>query len=172
MREKKVLYNAVVCYLLRGDEFLMAMKTQKISKGCWNGYGGGIEVGESPRIATVREVWEETRYNVLISLARLEKVAEIDFHNHTEEGIVFTCRVHFFFSRCWVGRPTKTKEMITPTFFTKNNIPFDKLMPADKIFLPILLRGDKIIAEFCYCSFQKELIGFPKIKFVDSFNDE
>jgi len=43
---EKVLLDAVVCYLVREDEILLAFKTVKIGKDCWNGYGGGIEEGE------------------------------------------------------------------------------------------------------------------------------
>ncbi|MFC1623640.1 NUDIX domain-containing protein [Patescibacteria group bacterium] len=111
MREEKVLFDATVCYLMRGSRILMAFKPEgdeeerKIGEDYWNGWDGGIEIGETPKIATVREVLEENAYKLLVSLVNLKKVAEIYFHNHKSDGTVFTCRVHFFFSNCWSGKP-------------------------------------------------------------------
>ncbi len=166
---EKVLYNAVVCYLFDGQNFLMAIKTQKIGKGRWNGYGGGIEEGESPEEAATREIYEETDEGIFVNPLDFEKVAIIDFHNHKSDGMVFTCRVHFFFARSWSGEIRETQEMLNPTWFNQNQIPYGNLMPADRYFLPVLLSGKKIIAEFCYSSFQGELIGFPRSRYVNSF---
>lgn len=41
MRKEKVLENAVLVFLLKGDEVLLAVKTRNIGAGCYNGYGGG-----------------------------------------------------------------------------------------------------------------------------------
>ena len=170
MRKEKVLHNAVVCYLFKEDKILLAMKSQKIGKGCWNGYGGEIEEKDiSPERATLREVYEETGKGVTVSPIGLKKVAIIDFHNHKSDGTMFVCRVHFFFSDRWFGELKETEEMVIPTFFNKDNIPFGQMMPADRHFLPILLGGNKIIAEYCYSPFQKSLIGESVIQYVDSF---
>lgn len=172
MRTQKVLCDAVVCYLFdKKGKILLAMKPESDEgeRGCWNGYGGGIEKGEAVEITATREVYEETGKGVIAPPYNLKKVAIIDFYNHQQNGNVFTCRVHFFISSRWFGEPKDSKEMKKPTFFHKNNIPYNELMPADRHFLPILLRGDKIIAEYCYSPFQQNLIGFPQINFVNSF---
>ncbi len=174
MREEKVLYNAVVCYLARNDEFLMAFKTEKIGAGCWNGYGGGIETGETPVMATVREFWEETHPDedngVVIYPENLEKIAEIDFHNMKSNGEIFVCKVHFYLTNNWSGEPKDTKTMINPTWFSKDNLP-KRLMPADLDFLPKILTGKKIKATYYYGPFQKELIKDSEVEYVDSFED-
>ncbi len=58
--EEKTLLNATICFSKKGNQILLAFKTEKIGKDCWNGYGGGIEYGENAKIAAVRELKEET----------------------------------------------------------------------------------------------------------------
>ncbi|MBU4479892.1 NUDIX domain-containing protein [Patescibacteria group bacterium] len=175
MGEEKVLHNAVVCYLIDGDKFLMAMKTTKIGKGCFNGYGGGIENGESPKDATIREFWEETNDNPLMGVSinpeSLEKVAVIDFHNTKSDGEIFVCRVHFYFAYKWSGEALDTETMINPTWFDKKNLP-DEIMPADKDFLPIILGNKKIRAKYFYSPFQQTLLRNPEVEYVDCFSDD
>ena len=178
MKKQKILHEAVVCYLFdEKGRILLSFKPEedknkrliKIGEGFWNGYGGGVESSDiSPERAVMREVVEETSGGVGISPVGLKKVAEITFHNHMDDGNVFSCLVHFFFSHRWFGEPKPSKEMITPTFFETNKLP-KKIMPADRHFLPILLRGDLLKAEYCYSPFQQHLIGKPELSFVNSF---
>lgn len=181
MREEKVLFNAVVCYLVKDSKILMAMKPEtkekerKIGEGYWNGYGGGIDPGETSRNATIREVFEETdedkNKGIIISPEHLEKVAVIDFHNHKIDGEVFTCRVHFYFAYEWFGEAKDTSEMVDPTWFKKDQLP-EKLMPADKHFLPIILEGKKIKVSYTYGPCQGELIGASEIEYFESLPED
>src|SRR3989344_6544760 len=84
MREEKALKEATVCYLVRGREVLLGMKTDKIGKDCWNGYGGGVESGETISEAASRELEEEL--GVIAKPQHLEKVAVMTFHNIKSDG--------------------------------------------------------------------------------------
>jgi len=53
-----------LCFLLNGDEVLMLHRRFPPNQGLWNGVGGHIEPGETPREAAVREIAEETGYHV------------------------------------------------------------------------------------------------------------
>ena len=59
--------------------------------------------------------------------------------------------------------------MITPTWFDFNKLPLDKMMPSDRVWLPIILSGKKIIAQAHLSPFQKELLGEVTIGYVDNF---
>ncbi len=168
--EEKVLLEAVVVYLLKEDEVLLAYKTEKIGKGCFNGYGGGVEPGETLAAAAVRETKQESGVEILPQ--DLEKVAIMDFYNNKTDGETFTCRVHFYFARKWIGEPGETEEgiMIDPTWFPFSALP-KNIMRADAFFLPVILSGKKIIGKAVYTPFQKELIGEVEIKEVENFND-
>jgi 8-oxo-dGTP diphosphatase len=169
-KKEKVLAHATVCFLKRGDKILLAIKSRHIGEGCWNGYGGGIEFGEKPEEAAVRELEEET--NGVIALSKdLEKIAEIDFHNTKSDGRNFVCKVHFYTVNKWQGEAQETEEMLNPTWFDINNLPLEKMMPADKKWLPIALSGKKIKAIPKIGPFQKELLEDFEIEEVISFND-
>ncbi|MFA4998725.1 MAG: NUDIX domain-containing protein [Candidatus Paceibacterota bacterium] len=170
MEEEKILLEAVLCFLVRGEKIRLAQKTQKIGEGYLNGYGGGIEEGEKPREAVVREIWEEAW--IKVNPKHLKKVAIIYFHNTRSDGSTFVCRVHVYIVRKWQGKPKETETMVKPTMFNINNLPFEKMMPADRIWLPIVLKGRKIIVVAKYGPFQKKLFGGVEIHEVSSLPDD
>ena len=170
MAEKKLL-EATLGFLVKDEFVWLSMKKRKIGAGCFNGYGGGTEKGDKNLVeALKREVKEEC--GVQISEKGLAKMAIIDFHNTTSKGETFVAKVHVFLIKNWSGEPQETSEMKAPTKFAMNNLPFEKMMPADKEWLPLVLEGKKIIAEYYYGPFQKELIKEGKIKVVKSFPEK
>ena len=101
MIPEKVLLRAVIVFPLRGRKVLLAKKVGKIGAGCWNGYGGGIESGETAVDAAIRELFEESRLRARAD--DLEKVAVIAFHNQKTDGTFFTCECHVFVLRTFQG---------------------------------------------------------------------
>lgn len=163
--EEKVLLNATLCYPIRGTQVLMGFKTKKIGKDRWNGYGGGIDGDETPIQSGIREMDEEVG---LEAYERgMEKVAVIDFHNIKSDGEEFTCRVHIFLVKEWSGEPKETDEMLTPTWFEMDSLP-ENMMPSDKIWLPMVLQGEKIVGVVHMGPFQKEIIGEVDIREVEA----
>jgi 8-oxo-dGTP diphosphatase len=53
-----------LCFLLHGEDVLMLHRRYPPNQGLWNGVGGHIEPGETPRQAAMREVAEETGYHI------------------------------------------------------------------------------------------------------------
>ena len=170
--EEKVLFNATVCLPVKDGKVLMGMKTRKIGVGCWNGYGGGIEEWESITDSAIRELEEES--GLRTKTEDLEKVAIVDFHNTKSDGITFISRVHFFLVKDWEGEPIETEDgaMVNHTFFDINDLPYDKMMPADKEYFSLILNGKKVLVEAHYSPFQKEMTREIKIKEVNSFPEE
>ncbi|OHA79889.1 MAG: hypothetical protein A2675_01460 [Candidatus Yonathbacteria bacterium RIFCSPHIGHO2_01_FULL_51_10] len=166
MNEEKVLFNATVCYPVRDGKVLLAFKTCKIGANCWNGYGGGIEQGETVAEAALRELREES--GLVAREEHLEKIAVVDFHNTKSDGSTFIVKVHFFTVSQWTGEPKETREMITPTWFEIEDLPIDTMMLADAQFVPVALKGKKVIAEAHYGPYQKELIGDVLIQEVEN----
>lgn len=168
--DEKVLLNATLCFPIRNGRVLLARKTGKIGKGCWNGYGGGIEKGEKPKKAAPRELFEESE--MIAESQDLHKAAVIDFHNEKSDGGRFTCRVHIYLLYKWVGEPKVTDEMKEPTWFHPDDLPFDEMMPADREWIPLILKGKKILGEVRLGPFQKTLLSEMKIIEVDSFPED
>jgi len=166
MREEKVLHDATLCLLINPDnEVSLAVKADKIGKGCRNGYGGGIEPGETPRIAAVRETLHEAE--VIVLPEDLGKIGIMYFYNTKTDGSIFVCKMHVFIARRWEGNPKETREMLDPQWFSADVLPIDKMMPADTFWMPLVLKGKKIIGIFHYAPFQKKLIADPIIEEVD-----
>ncbi len=172
--EEKTLLNAVLTFLIRGGKICLAMKKKKIGQGKLNGYGGGIEVGETTRYAAVRELNEEGQ--IVVIEDDLEKVAIVNFRNHKEDGLVFVCRVHIFFVTKWSGEPKETEEMGKPLWFDFDAIPVGQLLPADADWLSraldILDDGQPFEAWYEYGPHQEFLIGEGHIEEVDVLPEE
>ncbi len=168
MQEEKILLNATLCFPIKGGKVLLGIKAKKIGQGRWNGYGGGIDGDETPEQSILRELAEEAK--IKASADSLEKVAIVDFHNTNSDGRSFTCRVHVYFVSQWEGEPQETEEMLRPTWYGKDALLLDGMMPADREWLPIVLRGKKILAEAHYGPFQKTLLGEVKLRYVSFFS--
>ncbi len=168
IKKEKELAHATVCFLKKGNKILLAIKGRAIGEGCWNGYGGGINSGEKPKEAAVRELREETK-EVIALPEDLRKIAEIDFHNTKSDGKIFVCKVHCYLVEKWQGKVQETKEMLNPTWFDIKDLPLEKMMAADKKWLPIALSGKKIKARPKLWLFQKELLEDFEIEEVISF---
>jgi len=167
---EKVLTNAVLCFLVDGSRVLLARKAKKIGQGCWNGYGGGINKNETEVQAVWRELKEES--GVEIELSSLEKVAIVDFFNTKSDGKTFTCKVHVYLASNWKGVPRETEEMLCPTWFNVNNLPFEEMMPSDKEWLPHIFKKEKIIAKAFLGPFQRESLKKMKIKIMRNFSQK
>ncbi len=61
-----------LCFLTRADQVLMLLRNRPPNQGLWNGVGGHLEPGESPLAGILREVREETGFN--LSAARFAGV--------------------------------------------------------------------------------------------------
>jgi ADP-ribose pyrophosphatase YjhB (NUDIX family) len=164
--EEKVLFEASLGFLIEGNRVLLSIKKKKIGAGCWNGYGGGIQFGETPEASLFREFREETSQNksgVAISLNHTKRVAELHVKNTTSEGKKFICKVYVFLITKWEGELEETEEMGKPEWFDIDKLPFEEMMPVDRIWLPLVLSGQRIKVEAEYGPFQKTLIGEVKI---------
>lgn len=160
--EEKVLLLATLVFPIRNTEregeVMLATKLQKIGAGCLNGWGGGVEKGESVEECAKREFFEETG-GAKISVADLVKVGIVHFKNHKSDGSVFVCSVHVFTVSAWSGEIVSTEEMGNPTWYRVDNIPFERLMLADPYWLPRMLSGEKGEVWAEYGPHQKTLIG-------------
>lgn len=137
------LRKATLCFLIRGDEILLAMKKKGFGVNRWNGVGGKPEGDEKIEATMVRETQEE----IMVTPTMYKQVAVLDFYNtlHSE----WNQRVVVYFANEWIGEPMETMEM-APQWFKMNNLPFDSMWPDDPYWLPRVLKGEKIEAEFLF----------------------
>lgn len=128
--------------LKRKNEILLAMKKRGFAVGKFNGVGGKIKENESPEQAMIRETQEEIK----VTPTKYEKVGVLDFiefYKGEKENVI----MHLFTADDWNGEPIESDEMI-PKWFNVDNIPYDKMLPDDKYWLPLILKGKKVNISF------------------------
>lgn len=125
-----------VTIIYQPPKILLGMKRLRLGKGKYNGFGGGVEEGESLEECAIRETLEEAG----IRIRTPEKRGKVlfQFENHVEQDHL----VYFFIARSFEGEPTETDEM-RPEWFDVNEIPYSQMWPADKFIFPVFLSKRK-----------------------------
>lgn len=134
--------DLTLLYLLKDDQILLAMKKRGFGKGHWNGVGGKIETGETIENALVRECLEE----IGVTPNNSKKVGYLVFNEH-HDGERKLMNIHVYVTGNWNGSITESEEM-KPRWFAITEIPYDRMWPADIVWLPTILDGHKIRGEF------------------------
>ena len=130
--------KTVLCYLNKGDAYLMLYRNKKendINKGKYIGIGGHIEKGETKEQALIREVKEET--GLLIN--QYEYRGELIFINDDYEEIMYLYTSSDFSGKlidCDEG------EII---WVVKKYLPSLNIWEGDRYFLEPLFNSDRFI---------------------------
>lgn len=149
--------RATLTFPIKDNEVLLGIKVKKVAAGLWNGYGGKIEEGQTPEEAGSEELFDETGgknkkgKGIKCDPKDLIPCAVIDFYfPHNEPGDP-EFRVIVYITVQFTGEPEETKdEMLTPTWFDINQIPYDKMMAGDRLFIPKVLAGEKFVASITF----------------------
>jgi 8-oxo-dGTP diphosphatase len=126
------MINTTLCYLERGDEYLMLHRTKKehdLNHDKWIGVGGKFLDGESPEDCVLRETLEETglaltqyRYRGLVTFVSDQWPTEY---------------MHLFTATAWSGTPIECDEGEL-AWIKKSQLLSLPLWEGDKIFLRLL----------------------------------
>ncbi len=135
-----------ICFLIKDDKVCLGMKKRGFGAGKWNGFGGKVgdkEVNKDETIeeSVIREAGEE--FNIIPK--QLNKVAQIFFKFPSQPEWGQHC--HIFLIPKWKGEPTESEEM-QPGWFSFDKLPFDRMWPYDKLWIPRILAGEKLVANF------------------------
>jgi 8-oxo-dGTP pyrophosphatase MutT (NUDIX family) len=130
----------------------------------FNGYGGKREEEDvSIRDTATRELFDES--GVVASPRNLIPAGNIRFYWPDNSSDKPNMDVFFFFLATFEGDPKETNEMGSPEFFEINKIPFEQMLPADRIFLPKMLVGEKVVADVFFG--KKDENGLPSFIIKD-----
>jgi len=124
--------NTTLCYLERGDEYLMLHRVKKkndLNHDKWIGVGGKFLEGESPEECLLRETKEETG----LTLTRWRYRGLVTFLSDEWEGEY----MHLFTADAWMGEQTVCDEGDLQWIGEKDlrRLP---LWSGDNIFLDLL----------------------------------
>lgn len=132
-----------LCFAVKGDKILLAMKKRGFGVGRWNGFGGKVEPGESIEEGAKREMFEECG----VVITEMEKAGIHEFEFASAIGDIL--EVHVFRVHNWTGEPAETEEM-RPQWFTTDAIPYDEMWPDDIHWIPVFLTGKKFRTKFLF----------------------
>lgn len=141
------LRDATLIFLVRkiqGEitDICLAMKRRGFGSGRWNGVGGKVELQDR----TIEECAKrETKEEIGVTVMSLRKVAELTFY--FLDNPAWDQLVHVYLCERWDGMPTESSEM-KPMWFTVSDIPYFKMWPDDKFWLPNVLKGDQLKGSF------------------------
>ena len=146
------MINTTLCYIERGDEYLMLHRVKKendINRDKWIGLGGKFEEDESPEECLLREVYEESglrltswRYRGIVTFVNTKCSSEF-MHLFTAdafEGTVGPCDEG---ELEWI----KKSELMKLTLWEGDKI-FLRLLETDEPFFSLKLSydGDELIS--------------------------
>lgn len=133
--------EATLTFFVDGDKILLGEKKRGFAKGTLNGIGGKQDEGETIEQAMVRECQEE----IGVTPIDYEKVGQIDFDSWYK-GERSKMKMHIYKCYDFAGTIAETEEII-PHWFDVNNIPFDRMLEDDLLWLPDVLKGKKVVGE-------------------------
>lgn len=143
-QEVNMIKVMTICFLIKGEgqskTVCLAEKKRGYRVGKINGYGGKQEEGETLEECAIRETIEESG----VIPKSIQKHAEIRFYDPE-----LTHECHVYVINEWEGEVVETEEM-RPEWHAINAIPFDRMGQADPLWIPQVLQGKRVKAEFFY----------------------
>ena len=138
--------QSTLCLLIKDGKILLAMKKRGFGVGRWNGAGGKFdsEKGDKNILdAAIRETKEE----IGVEIKNPEKVGLFHFKFADKEE--WNQDVTLFIAAEWSGDPEESEEM-RPKWFLFCEIPYAQMWPDDIHWLPHILQGKKLEADFLF----------------------
>jgi 8-oxo-dGTP diphosphatase len=133
--------TAVLTFIRRGGQLLLIHKKRGLGRGKVNAPGGRLEAGETPEQAAVRETQEEVGLTPL----NLRPAGQLDFA--FTDG--YSLRCHVYTAGGCEGVLTETDEA-DPFWCDEAEIPYGRMWADDRLWLPLMLRGEAFYARFIF----------------------
>ena len=125
---------ATLVFVIEDGKILLIDKKTGLGKGKINGPGGKVEKGEAPEACAIRECQEE----LSITVSDLQYCGQHRFQ--FVDG--YSIHVWVYKTEKFDGTPTESVEA-KPLWVSLDEIPYEQMWEDDRIWLPMLLRGEK-----------------------------
>jgi 8-oxo-dGTP diphosphatase len=138
-----------VAYLLRGEgedtQVLLGRKKSGLGSGRTVGLGGKIEAGETPLLAAVREIEEES--GLIVDPADLDERGMLEYRFPTHPD--WSQRSTIFVAHAFRGELAESDEL-APDWYPLYALPLDRMWHDASFWLPQVLAGARIAGYFTY----------------------
>lgn len=141
---KSLPKKATLLFLIEENKILLAMKKRGFGAGRWNGVGGKPEKNESIEQTAIRECREE----INVKPVTIQQVATLNFYFPSDKSD-WNQQVWVYLCKDWEGEPSETEEM-KPKWYKMDSIPYESMWKDDKFWLPKVLEGNSVEAEFTF----------------------
>ena len=141
--------NTTIVIIRKGDKILLGKKKRGFALGKYIGIGGKQENGEPIDTTMVRE----TREEICITPTAYSQVGLITFDTYYKgrhENLI----LNIYLCTDYTGTPTETDEIL-PEWFDADNIPYDKMLEDDILWMEKVLRGELVAG---HVRFSPELV--------------
>ena len=132
-------------FVCQGPQVLLIHKKSGFGAGLINGPGGKLHPEESPEAGARRELEEELG----VTVDHLWPVATLRF----VETVTEQWWGYAFLGAGLNGTPRETSEA-RPLWWPKARLPFERMWPDDELWLPRVLNGERLAADFLFADSQ------------------
>lgn len=148
---------------LNGSQVLLGLKKHGFGAGRIVAPGGKIEPGESPAVAAVRELREETC--VVTNPESLEPAARVYFRFPFAPAADMDCTV--FLALEFSGMAEATDEL-EPAWYPQGHLPLGKMWDDSALWLGRLLAGERFDAQVVLSEDNESVARFSTIKWPEN----
>ena len=141
-----MIQEYTVIFLTTQDKVLLGKRKRGLGIGNHVGIGGKVETGENIRQAAVREFREETEVSIISE--DLIDSGIVAFYFPHKKGS-WDQKVHIFLANEYKGEPQETEEVV-PIWVRKDTLPLEQMWGDASYWIPQILDGKKIEAEFIF----------------------
>jgi 8-oxo-dGTP diphosphatase len=152
------MIEATLCFIVDGSpptRILLGRKKRGFGQGKVNGFGGKVQPGETPVDTVIREVHEES--GLVVSPDTLRSAGTVTFYFPTHPH--YDHHVHVFVATSWEGFVRDSAEM-APDWFPVDAIPYKQMWDDDAYWLPLVLAGKRIRAEFSFAEDNETVLSW------------
>lgn len=133
-------------FVKNGENVLLGLKKRGFGEGKWNGFGGKVEKNETILNGAIRELKEES--NLEVKKIDMKYLGYVQYERNDTKEI----DIVYIFTTSKVSDSFQESEEMKPQWFKFEDIPYDRMWPDSKYWLPIALKDQGLLAKFFYSS--------------------
>lgn len=137
-QSKKLMTEALI---VENGKILLGRKKRKFGVSKWLGFGGKVEKGEKIEDTLIRECREECG----IKVKEFKKRGILTFYYENDPNM----KVHYYEILKYAGKSQDSEEMKVK-WFNLDKIPYEKMFPNDRYWLPMFLKKEFFKGEFWF----------------------